>query len=219
MTQIFAGATLDRPPGPKYLAALPFAELLFTTGYPKIGTLERWRVTAPGLALSLVAPHGCRHGEAGAFRFDEGLEERFDWFARALEATGASAVIPTGTDLSTGPRDRDRLRVYMDRLRKRMGDRHIVWAPSGLWEDEIAQPFAEELGVLCAFDPLEDMIPEGPIGYARVAAVGARQRLSEGLLYDVLDRVMDGAYDQAFIALETPRSFKDATALHALAAG
>ena len=66
MTQILAGATLERPPGPKYVASLPYAELTFPSSWPKLATLAKWRKTAPGLELGVVAPYGVRTGEKGA---------------------------------------------------------------------------------------------------------------------------------------------------------
>ncbi|MBX3252174.1 MAG: DUF72 domain-containing protein [Myxococcales bacterium] len=214
---IHAGATLERPPGPKYFAGLRFAELTFTSTLPKRGTLQRWRATAPAdFRVALVAPRAVRIGRDGAFRFDDALEAQLAWYVDALIACDADAVIPTGAELSTSMRDRDRLRTWLDRLPRREG-RHVIWAPGGLWEAELAAPFAEELGVLRAFDPLEDDAPTGPVGYARLPAVGARQRFGEGLLVDVLDRLVEAELDEVFVAIESARSFQEARTLQTLA--
>lgn len=218
MTEILAGANVERPPGKKYLKALPFAELVFTTGYPKIGSLTRWRESAPELEVAVVAPHGARKGKDGFYRFDADLSERFEWLMDAARALRAHLVIPTGAELSTSKRDRERFRAYVGRVREEITDHQVVWAPGGIWEDEIAHPFAADLGVLCAFDPLEDAAPAGDVAYARVRAVGARQRLSEGVLFDLVDRLLEAEYQRAYVALESPRSFQEATRLAALAA-
>ncbi|HJL02868.1 MAG TPA: hypothetical protein RMH85_04405 [Polyangiaceae bacterium LLY-WYZ-15_(1-7)] len=218
MTQILAGATLERPPGPKYVASLPYAELTFPSSWPKLATLAKWRKTAPGLELGVVAPYGVRTGEKGALRFDEGLEERFAWYLNALGALRGHAVVPTGSELSTSKRDRERLAAYFERLKADDPERLIVWAPTGIWSRELAHPFAAEQGVVCAYDPLLDFPPEGPVGYARLKAMGERQRFSEGVLFDLLDRLEDAGFEKAYVALESERSFREASQLQQLAA-
>ncbi|MCB9620820.1 MAG: hypothetical protein H6724_15385 [Sandaracinus sp.] len=216
---ILAGATLERPPGRKYVDALRFAELTFPSSLPKRGTLARWRATLPPeMEVALVAPRATRISTLGAFRFDEALEKSLAWYVSALEATDAHAVIPTGAELSTSTRDRERFATWLAKLPRREG-RHLVWAPSGIWEAELAQPFAAELGVICAFDPLQDDVPEGPVGYARLQALGGRQRFGEGLLSEVLDALDEGDLDKTYVAIESARSFQEAKMLQALAGG
>lgn len=217
MTTLHVGATVERPPGPKYSAALGFAELTFPSSWPRRSTLAKWRKTAGDLECAVVAPRGATHGDRGPFRWDPGLEERFAWYVDALDALDAHAVIPTGSEISTGSRDRERLADFLARIPRREG-RHIVWAPQGLWTLDLAQPFAADLEVLCAFDPLEDDPPPGPVAYARLKAVGGRQRFSEGLLYEIVEALQEAGYDQAYVALESPRSFQEAVRLQQLAA-
>ncbi len=217
MTILHVGATVERPPGPKYVAALGFAELTFPSSWPRRSTLAKWRRGAGQLQCAVVAPRGVTYGSAGPLRWDEGLEERFAWYLDALDALDAHAVIPTGSDVTTSPRDRDRLASFLARIPQREG-RHIVWAPKGLWSLDLALPFAEKMGVLCAFDPLEDETPTGPVAYARLEALGGRQRFSEGLLYDLLEALVEGGFEEAYVALESDRSFQEAVRLQQLAA-
>ncbi len=216
MTILHVGATVERPPGPKYSAALGFAELTFPSSWPRRSTLAKWRKGAGDLECAVVAPRGVTHGDRGPFRWDEGLEERFRWYLEALEALDAHALIPTGSDVTTSSRDRERLAAFLARIPRREG-RHVVWAPRGLWTLELALPFAAELEVLCAFDPLEDdLLPPGPVAYARLKTLGGRQRFSEGLLYELVEALQEGGYDEAYVALESDRSFQEAVRLQQL---
>lgn len=214
---IVAGATLERPPGRKYVEALRFAELTFPSSRPKRATLQRWRKSLPAeLEVALVAPRATRISTLGAFRFDEELEKNIAWLVGALSATDAHLVIPTGTELSTSTRDRERFAAWLARIPRRPG-RHVIWAPTGIWESELARPFAEELGVICAFDPLEDDVPAGPIGYARLQALGGRQRFGEGLLSEVLDALDEADHEKTYVAIQSERSFREAKMLQLLA--
>ena len=214
---ILAGATLERPPGRKYVDSLLFAELTFPSSRPKRATLRRWRKSLPPeLEVALLAPRSTRISELGPFRFDGELEKHVAWLVGALAATDAHLVVPTGTELSTSTRDRERFAAWLARIPRRP-DRHVIWAPSGIWEAELARPFAAELGVICAFDPLQDDVPPGPIGYARLQALGGRQRFGERLLNEVLDALDEADHERTYVAIQSERSFREAKMLQQLA--
>ena len=217
--QLYVGAKLERPPGRKYVEALPFAELAFPASLPKAKTLARWRQGVPeSFRVAIVTPPAALGPRRSPLRLTEEVEEALAWLDAAVETLDADVVVPTGSGLTTSNRDRDRLAAFVERIPRRDG-RNVVWAPKGLWEAELAHPMAEDLGVLCAYDPLEDPAPEGPVIYARVAAIGARRKLGEGVRYELLDALMDAAPQQAFVALESARSFDAAVALQQLALG
>src|SRR5690606_34215831 len=108
-----------------------------------------------------------------------------------------------------GSRDRGLLAAYFDRLRRE--GRSLVWAPSGLWEPDMAAELAEELGVLYAFDPLETEPPSQALAYARVEALGTRTRLGE----ETLERIAESleGVEEAFVAIRSPKSFQKALRL------
>jgi len=216
MTSLHVGAVLERPPGPKYAAALSFAELAFPGAVPKLGTLAKWRSQLPeGFVVSLVAPYGARVTEKGAFRMTPDLEEAVGWLRDARSATGARFVVaPTGSEMSTSQRDRDRFAAWCEAV-----GGQIVWAPGGIWEIEDAAELAEELGIHCAFDPLQDDPVDGDLVYCRLRAIGQRQRFSEGLLYEILATIVTLEPEMAYVSLESKQSFREATQLRRLAAG
>jgi hypothetical protein len=218
MTLIHAGALIDRAPGPKYLAALHFAEIAPAEPLPRAATLEKWREVLPdGFACSFVVPPAARNSERGAFRFDDAMTAAFDWSVRAADALGARfVVLPTGSEITTGQRDRDLLAAWIERFGSKP-ERRIVWHPTGLWDREIAAPFARKLGVILGFDPLGDEPPAEPVLYARLRAIGMRSRFDETMLLDVLDALQSSDADEAWVAIDSVRSFKEAARLAELA--
>ena len=219
MVEILAGAVVDRPPGPRYVQALRYVELTFPSTVPRSATLRRWRGSLAGpLEVGLVVPYGARVGAAGPFRRDEELDERSGWVLDAADALEAAhLVLPTGRELTTGTKDRARFAGYLDALRT--GGRPIVWAAAGLWEAELAQPVARELGLRCACEPLVDPAPPGDVAHARLRALGGRQRFGDGVLFDLVDRLEALEVTKAYVAIESPRSFREAVRLAELAGG
>ncbi len=216
---LHVGATLDRLPGYKYQKALHFAELAFRGPRPRPATLARSRREAPAaMRFALVAPRDTLLDPQGSMRI-ENLRDGVEWLTRAADALEAVAIVlPTGREVTPGQRDRDRLRAFVDALGRPTG-RAIVWAPAGLWEREPAELFARKLGVVLAFDPLEDDAPEGAIGYARVQAAGTRSRISTGMLTTVAEKMLEADFGTSYVAIDSHTSFRDAKNLQALAAG
>lgn len=219
MFRLYPGASVDRPPGAKYAATLPFAELRLTGAVPKPATLAKWRATMPeGFECSLVAPKSVLWSEKGPLREGPDLDAGVAWLHEAQAATNAHLVIPTTSALTTSKRDRARLQSFFGRIERPEG-RHLIWAPRGLWEAELAFPFADELNVVCAFDPLLDDAPGGSVLYARCAAMGARQRFGEEVLFELLEAVIEAEPQEAFVAIESPRSVSEASNFQRIAAG
>ena len=217
---LLAGSVVDRLPGAKYVSDLRFAELTLRAPLPKAASLRRMRAAAPEeLVLALRAPRAVLSSERGPLRFDAALERSFAWLLEAREALDARAVLlPTPSDLSTGSRDRELLAAFAARLPRDPG-RYWVWAPSGPWEPETAAKVANELGLVLAFDPLQDELPEGPAAYARLRAIGARRSFSETVLEDVASKLSADPERDSFVAVEAPRGHTHAIRLQRLADG
>ncbi len=219
MPHVHAGALLERAPGPRYLARLRFAEVALRAPLPRPATLTRWRAALPeGFVLSLVAPKTSVVSARGPLRFDDALEAGFAWLQASADALKAQfVVVPTPASLTTGQRDRDLLAAYVERLRAHAPTRQIVWAPTGLWEPDAAQVFAKHLGILCAFDPLEAPAPDDPVIYARLEALGGRQRFADPLLRDVSELLDASDAADAYVAIASPQSFQQASRLAQIA--
>lgn len=217
MTRIHAGAQLERLPGPKYAAALGFAEIALGQPLPNPKTLRKWRDDMPdGVELSLVVPYAARASARGPLRFDDAMEDALAYTLEAAAILEAKfVVLPTGADVTTGPRDRGLLRDWLARWEGT--DHTLVWQPAGLWDPELAQPFADELGVVWGFDPLVATPPGAPTLYCRLRTIGARQRFDETLLLEITDALEESGAEDAYVALESPKSFREASRLAAIA--
>jgi hypothetical protein len=122
-------------------------------------------------------------------------------------------VVPTLGEVRTGPRDRERLAAYFDRLRQG-SERRIVWVPGGLWEPAEALTAAREMGVGFGYDPLE--APAAASGYLRVRGIGARARLGESALSTVAEAALASGEEETLVTIESERSFREAVRLRAL---
>lgn len=215
---LLAGSVIDRLPGPKYAAKLRFAELALRGPLPRVPTLRRLRAQAPaGLVLALRAPRSTLCSARGPLRFDAELERSFAWLLAASDALGARlTLLPTPVDLSSGERDRELLAELARRL-PRIEGRDWVWQPSGPWERDHAERVARELGLVLAFDPLHDPLPEGEVAYAQLRAIGARRSFSEAILGQVHAQLTSAPARESFVSIEAPRSFGHAVRMQELA--
>ncbi|MGD8316386.1 MAG: DUF72 domain-containing protein [Myxococcales bacterium] len=218
--QLFAGAMLDRPPGPKYTAELRFAELAPKAPLPKPSTLAKWRQGLPeGFQIALRAPEPCWHSSAGPLRLNDELRAAMGWLTEAANALEASLiVVATGAAITTGARDRERLREYFSEMPRATG-RAMVWRPTGLWEPQTLQRFANELSIIGGFDAVDDPVPGAEILYATLTAEGLRRSFSHAQLQDVVDKLQHSAASRAFVTIDSPQSFREAKLLQALSEG
>jgi hypothetical protein len=215
MPRFHIGAVLARLPGPKYAETLAYAEFSPETPLPRPGKFATWRRAAPAsLTVGLVAPRSTFVSTAGPMRPDDTLTAGIEWLTAAADALEAPVlVIPTMAELSTGARDRDLVRAFCDRLRS--PDRLLVWAPAGLWEPAAARKLATELGVEYGFDPLEHPA-RGDRVYARVRGVGARSRITEGMMMAIEQTIASSGAAEAYVTIESPRSVREATRLRTM---
>lgn len=218
--QLLAGALLERPPGPKYSSELRFAELAPQRPLPKPGTLAKWRQKLPdGFELALRAPEACWRSPGGPLRPSEELDSGLAWLSESADALQATmVVIATSAAVTTGARDRQRLRDYFARVPRAEG-RFIVWKPTGLWEPDAVQAMAGSLSVLGGFDAVDDPAPEADVVYGSLLAEGLRRSFSHAQLVEVLDKLQSSGATRAFVTIESGHSFREARLLQALSEG
>jgi uncharacterized protein YecE (DUF72 family) len=218
--KLFAGAVLERPPGQKYVSELRFAELAPQRPLPKPATLERWRKKLPsGFEVALRAPNACFESPSGPLRAGPELDAGLRWLEEAVNALEARIlVVPTGATVTTGARDRERLRDFFARM-PRAGDRVIAWKPSGLWEPDAVRAMAATLSVLGGVDPIDDPIPNGEVVYAHLLAEGLRRSFSHAQLLEALDKLERSGASSVYVSIESPQSFREARLLQALSEG
>lgn len=218
--ELLAGALLARPPGPKVASELRFAELAPEPPLPKPRTLARWRQNLPdGCVLGLRAPEACLGSKDGPLRPGPALDGCIDWLREAADALQASVlVIATGAAVTTGARDRERLREFFARA-PRVEGRTIVWKPAGLWQPAAVQSLASKLSVVGAFDAVDDPAPHSDVLYASLDAEGLRRSFSHAQLLEVLEKLRGSGASRAFVTIHSKQSFREARLLMALAEG
>jgi uncharacterized protein YecE (DUF72 family) len=218
--QLLAGALLERPPGPKYASELRFAELAPRAPLPKPATLAKWRRDLPdGFEIGLRAPEECWRSPAGPMQASDELRAAVQWLDEAADALEASLVVVcTGAAITTGARDRERLREYFAKIPRAAG-RSIVWRPAGLWEAAALQALARELSLIGGFDALDDPVPRTDIVYATLVAEGLRRSFSYALLVEVLEKLGASQASRAYVTIESPQSFREARLLQTLSEG
>ncbi len=218
--ELLAGALLERPPGRKYLSELRFAELAPQPPLPKPDTLKRWRAELPsGFELALRVPDSCWKPSAdplvGGAERDSGIE----WLNAAADALDARAVVvSTGPEVTTGARDRERLRRFFERIPPKEG-RLRVWRASGLWEPEAIAGFSRALDVVGAVDPVDQAVPPANVVYAHLLAEGLRRSFSHALLAETLDAIQASGAERAYVSIASPQSFREASLLQSLSEG
>jgi uncharacterized protein YecE (DUF72 family) len=209
LSKLHIGALLDRAPGPKYTAALRFAELALRAPLPRPGTIASQRARLPAdFVLGLRAPRSSMVGSRGALRMDAELEAGLAWLLAAADAAQARAVVfNTPADLTPGARSRELLRDFVARL-PRSAERHYVWLPQGVWEPETAAALSADLGLVYGYDPLETRdAPASDVTYATLRALGHRAGFSTAALSDALVATLAHGPSEAFFSVDAERAF------------
>jgi uncharacterized protein YecE (DUF72 family) len=160
----------DRIDRERYFRDLSYLELsLLFAGPVKPGTIAKWRAAVPeGSSIGLVAPwvltdrtppkapqvwpHDATVAE---FRDSAPGREAFTKFRAALTELRASyAVFRSPALFAPSAANRESLtRFFAEVATTETLGVPAVWIPDGLWEPRSAITFANEIGVICAFDP------------------------------------------------------------------
>jgi uncharacterized protein YecE (DUF72 family) len=218
MTSLFFGCAFDVFPGSKYRRELDLIELRLSVPLPRPSTLSHKRELSPyNLVFALRAPRNAIVSTSGPLRFDDDIRKGLDWTVKAAEALRADVVIiPTPVEFATSRRERDLLTAFADRIPR---DRETIWVwePSGIWDPEKSYPFAEKLGLVCAFDPLREPPPPGNVFYARLSTLGTQTCISESIFDAVLEKLVQPHIKTVYVAFDSKRAFRQAQKLKRLA--
>jgi uncharacterized protein YecE (DUF72 family) len=173
---------------------------------PSTATLRKWRRgVTPAFEFAVVAGPGI-----GKVKASDHLEAELEWLlttATTLEAR--VLVIPTAPDVTPSKLWRDRFAKLLERLPR--DATAIVWEPSGLWEHEDAAVQAKAWGVVLSVDPTRDVVPVGPVAFARLRSVGGTRAYSTAALDRVAAAI--GERRDAYVVLETAGALTEAKAL------
>jgi uncharacterized protein YecE (DUF72 family) len=177
-----------------------------TASLPSLATLRRWRKSVPPQFNFAVVggPHLARVklGEAG--------ERELDAARAAIDALQARCfVLRTPPDVTPTSLWRDRIAKTVDHFPRDVT--HFVWEPSGVWEVADAATQARAWKVVLAVDPARDPVPEGPVAYLRLRALGETRAFGPVALERIARAV--GVRREVFLIMETDSALREAKRL------
>ena len=226
----------DRMERAKYFKELSLLELSALYAGPlKPSALAKWAAESPKGAIALVAPWVLTHRKppkattmwrhdatVGDFRDSIPGREALDQLKLAVDQLAAGYVVFRSPSLfAASAANRDALKKFFGEIAtaEAVGTTR-VWVPDGLWDLRTAIAFANELGVLCAFDPLVRDPGQPPevhydldvtALYLRIAGLGRSGPLRSERLDDLVMLLEHYAeLPTAAIAFESPSRWNDA---------
>jgi uncharacterized protein YecE (DUF72 family) len=192
----------------RYGKHLNLLEVRLDNGAPRRRTLEAMKSESPAdLVFAVVVPKRLTSLEAEATEAD--VAPVLDT-ARSLEARWL--VVRTPPTARPSARTRARLTRLIELLKP--AEVAIAWEPSGLLAEAEAETLAASLGVTLARDPARDDLPEGPVAYGRIQALGAGGRVRSSAIERAADRLADFA--EAYVVIEGDNALRAAKDLRNL---
>lgn len=223
---------MDRARYFRELDALELSALF--AGPLKPSALASWAEVAPKGSIALVAPFVLTHRKApkaaklwthdattGDFRDSAPGRVALAELRKAVDQLGASHVVFRSPPLfAASQANRDTLKQFFGELATEdaVGARR-VWVPDGLWDLRTAITFANELEVVCAFDPLvrdpgqpPEVFYDLDVGelYLRIAGLGRTGPLRSERQDDLVMLLEQYEDVPTTIAFESPERWKDA---------
>jgi uncharacterized protein YecE (DUF72 family) len=176
---------------------------------PGVATLKRWRKSVPPpFDFAVVAGPSLSKVKAGP-----AAERELAAAREAIDALQARCfVLRTPPEVTPASVWRDRVKAIVDKLPRDVTS--FVWEPSGVWEAEDAAALARSWGIVLAVDPAREAVPEGPVAYLRMRALGETRAFGPVALERIVRAV--GARRDVFAVLETDTALKEAKRLRAL---
>jgi uncharacterized protein YecE (DUF72 family) len=177
-----------------------------TTPAPALATLRRWRKSVPPqFTFAVVAgPHLAR------VKSSEKGERELDAARAAIDALQARCfVLRTTPDVTPAALWRERIAKMVDEFPRDVT--HFVWEPSGVWEVADAAAQARAWRVVLAVDPARDPVPEGPVAYLRLRALGETRAFGPIALERIARAV--GVRREVYLIVETDSALREAKRL------
>lgn len=164
--------------------------------HPKRSGLVAFRnAVPPDFVFSVVPPAALSSLEAS-----DKVEQLVRDAESVAEALGATWwVLRTPPSVTPSARSLRSLQALVDKLRS--GERRIAWEPRGIWRDEEAADAAASLGITLVRDLLrEDPVPDEPIVYTRIRALGEGAHVGSVAAERIAERLSDA--ESAYVVVE-----------------
>jgi uncharacterized protein YecE (DUF72 family) len=173
---------------------------------PTLPTMRRWRkAVAPPFNFTVVAGQALARLKPG-----DALDRDLAAALAAADALEARCLLlPTPSEVTPSPVWRERLERVIGRLAREAT--HIIWEPRGVWETDDAAVAARKWRIVLAVDAARDPVPDGPVAYARLRALGETRSFGPAALERVVDAI--GARRDAYVILDTDTALGEAKKL------
>jgi uncharacterized protein YecE (DUF72 family) len=173
---------------------------------PSTQTLKRWRkAVPPHFEFAVIAgPTMAR------LRGGDAAQKEHDAFTHAQDVLEARiVVVKTPAEVTPSAVWRDRMKAFCDGIRRDAVT--IVWEPAGLWEIEESTRFAKKIDIVVGVDAARDKVPDGPVAYTRLRALGETRSFGPAALERVARNVGDRR--DAYVVIETDSALAECKAL------
>jgi uncharacterized protein YecE (DUF72 family) len=179
----------------RYAQKFDFLELRADPSLLAPKRLRRLREGVPEhFSFSVVAPRELALLDRAAP--DQAFLDAARGIAEAL--TARFLLLRTPPSVAPSQRTRGRMATLVEALRGAAKD--VAWEPRGIWADDEAEAFAQELGVTLVRDLAERDAPAGNVVYTRLLALGRNTRMGSGAVERVADRIADA--EEAYVIVE-----------------
>ncbi len=177
---------------------------------PKPATLNRWRVDSPrGFCFMLRADTEfvdglARLSDRGADQLDERTRRGWQTTIERAHALAAKAiVVPTPAEFSPGSVSRTLLERVAEELAAQSKPA-VIWQSQGPWSLRDTRDFAQDIGLVYAYDPFIAYREEIPLTHGDTAWVlteraGLRRKFDQFDMEQLID--WSDHYDRAFVML------------------
>jgi uncharacterized protein YecE (DUF72 family) len=234
-TRIGTADLPDRMERSKYFKSLTYLEMSGMFAGPlKPSVIDKWAASTPKGALGIVAPWVLTQrkppkseklwqsdNSVGDFRASTPGKAALTALADAVKKLGAAHVIFRSPPLfAASQANRDALAKFFGEIAtEEVVGATRVWIPDGLWDIRTAVKTANELGVLCAFDPLvrdPGQPPEVyydldvPALYLRMTGLGRNGPMRPERLEDLVMLLEHYEDTPATLVFESPAKWQDA---------
>lgn len=192
-TQLFVGQSKLRGALIKYKTRFNMLELRAEPGrVPRTVLLRRWvEEVESDFVFSVMMSH-----HVG--RFDQSHQEPLRLGLETATALNAKWIV-VQTDPTVGPSQRSRQRLGDLFARLMQGGHRVAWEPHGIWQEEDAVAWTNELGVHLVTDITRGDLLNGPVIYSRLPGLGTAARMTAGALENAAACLMHA--EEAFVVI------------------
>jgi uncharacterized protein YecE (DUF72 family) len=196
-------------PATRYFKEFLYVEIQEThLAVPGTGTLRRWRREAPdGFGFAMLAPR-----EIGQEGFREGkvVENALKMLTEVgKELDARTAVFVTPPEIVQNRNNKAAVKEFLTSVKKRFA--RVVWEASPSWDADDAAAICEDVGAVCARDPLAHGALDATVAYYRLPGpAGHKSRYEDPAIERLAAIAREAKHDDVTYVFTNVDMFADA---------